>query len=367
VDYKFFSSDDHLDMEYLPADLWTSRVTRAKKEEVPHRVDTPQGKRWLVAGEIVQRAERKFGKLNLKVDQSEGNWRPATPKLRLSDMDQDGVEGQVLYNGLTGLNKLDPELLTDCIRAFNDWNIEFAKVAPGRLLSLGYLPTHSGEAAAAEVYHCAKGGLKGVQFLPFEAYRPVWHGMWEPVWKACNETGLSVGMHLGGGQWSTPRGEWAKEPLAQNRGGQAMGRVTVPNQLDEALVGMVMCGAFDRNPRLKVVIAECSIGWIPFILERMDRKYAEMHPTGRDDAPDLKMKPSEYWHQHMYGTFQEDPVGIRLLDLLGPNTVCWASDYPHPDSTWPVSHKTNEEVFKDVDPKIVKMILRDNTRKLYVS
>jgi predicted TIM-barrel fold metal-dependent hydrolase len=281
-------------------------------------------------------------------------------------MDRDGVEGQVLYNGLPGLNRLDPELQVECIRAFNDWTIDFAKARPDRLISLGYMPTHSGEAAAAELRYCAKQGLKGVQFLPFDAYRPVWHAMWEPLWQAADETGLSVGMHLGGGQWSTARSEWAKEPGAQKRGAGAMGRITVPNQLDEVLVSMVMCGAMDRYPNLRVVIAECSIGWIPYILEKMDRKYAEMHPTGRDDAPDLKLQPSEYWRRQMYATFQEDPVGVKFLDMIGEDNVLWASDYPHPDSTWPESHPTNEAVFQGLPATTARKILRDSTRRLYV-
>ena len=68
----------------------------------------------------------------------------------------------------------------------------------------------------------------------------------------------------------------------------------------------------------------------------------------------------------MYATFQEDPVGLRLLDVLGADTVLWASDYPHGDSVWPLSHQTVEQDMAGMDETVVRKITRDNARKLYL-
>ena len=51
------------------------------------------------------------------------------------------------------------------------------------------------------------------------------------------------------------------------------------------------------------------------------------------------MKPSEYWHRQCLATYQSDPVGMRLLDLLGEDNVMWGSDFPHPDGVWPDSRE----------------------------
>ena len=98
----------------------------------------------------------------------------------------------------------------------------------------------------------------------------------------------------------------------------------------------------------------------------MDQEYEirpRMRPTG---AGALRMKPSEYYRRQMYATFQEDPVGLKLLDVLGADTVLWASDYPHGDSVWPVSHRTVERDMAGMDEAVVRKITRDNARKLYL-
>ena len=79
------------------------------------------------------------------------------------------------------------------------------------------------------------------------------------------------------------------------------------------------------------------------------------------------MMPSDYWKRQGHATFQEDPIGVQLLEYMGPQTVMWASDYPHTDSVWPESHETVDKMFKDVDPKVTKMVLRENGLKLYGS
>lgn len=88
-----------------------------------------------------------------------------------------------------------------------------------------------------------------------------------------------------------------------------------------------------------------------------------MRPTG---GGTLKMKPSEYYKRQMYATFQEDAVGLKLLDELGVDTVLWASDYPHGDSVWPLSHETVEQEMAGMDEAVVRKITRDNARKLYL-
>ena len=34
---------------------------------------------------------------------------------------------------------------------------------------------------------------------------------------------------------------------------------------------------------------------------------------------------------------QSDPIGVRLIDVLGEDNVMWGSDFPHPDGVWPDS------------------------------
>ena len=60
------------------------------------------------------------------------------------------------------------------------------------------------------------------------------------------------------------------------------------------------------------MIGEAGLGWIPYVLQHMDLEWEDQFKD-----LDLKMKPSEYWHRQFYATYQTDPVGVRLFDLLG--------------------------------------------------
>ena len=78
------------------------------------------------------------------------------------------------------------------------------------------------------------------------------------------------------------------------------------------------------------------------------------------------MKPSDYYKRQMYATFQNDPIGAKLLEYVGVDNAMWASDYPHGDSVWPRSHETVEEDFADVDEASLRKVTYDNAWKLYL-
>ena len=42
MDYRIVSADDHIDMQWLPKDLWQKRVPAAWRERAPKVVDTPR-------------------------------------------------------------------------------------------------------------------------------------------------------------------------------------------------------------------------------------------------------------------------------------------------------------------------------------
>jgi hypothetical protein len=88
-------------------------------------------------------------------------------------------------------------------------------------------------------------------------------------------------------------------------------------------------------PNIKFALSEGGIGWIAYLLERADYVYKNHRVwTGSDLGGRL---PSEVFHEHFLACFLHDSVGLRTLDLVGPDIVCLEVDYPHSDSTWPES------------------------------
>jgi predicted TIM-barrel fold metal-dependent hydrolase len=109
-----------------------------------------------------------------------------------------------------------------------------------------------------------------------------------------------------------------------------------------------------------VVLGEAGIGWIPYILWRMDGEW-------EDQFKDLSltMPPSEYWKRQVWATYQTDPVGVKLLDELGVDKVMWGSDFPHPDGVWPDSREYVARELGHLPAATRRAIVCDNAARLY--
>jgi predicted TIM-barrel fold metal-dependent hydrolase len=60
------------------------------------------------------------------------------------------------------------------------------------------------------------------------------------------------------------------------------------------------------------------------------------------------MLPSDFFRRKVVLSFQEDAIGIRLRDVIGPDNMMWGSDYPHSESTFPQSRKILAEILAGV-------------------
>jgi len=252
-----------------------------------------------------------------------------------------------------------------CYRAYNDWLAEFCATAPDRLVGAGLIPVDEPKMAADEVRHLKQVGLRTGMFLAARAEPPLWDEAWEPLWQAGAETGIPIGFHLGGGL----RTVVFSGPKATGAGNMGVRVACSTMQMDEPLAAVVFSGALQRYPALRIVMAETGIGWLPYMLERMDdtyRKFLDAEEYWRTHGGlELTMAPSAYFRRQVWATFQTDHVGLRVVDLLGDDRVMWASDYPHADSTWPESQQAIEENFKGVAPAARRRILCENAKQLY--
>jgi predicted TIM-barrel fold metal-dependent hydrolase len=82
-------------------------------------------------------------------------------------------------------------------------------------------------------------------------------------------------------------------------------------------------------------------------------------------APPLKRLPSEYFHDHIYVTFQDDWVAFKTKDLCNVRRLMWANDFPHSDSTWPWSQSMLDEHAKGLSEQERNWICHDNVAELY--
>lgn len=352
---RLYSCDDHLDLWNLPRDLWADRLPEALRDRAPKVVDKGGSSYWTCDGKVMGpfRIVSGYSAIRRAGIEDDGS-RASNPKLRLEDMDLDGVYASVIYGPhLFGLPIADPDLRAAVLAAYNDWASELNREAPDRLCVLPVLPTDSPERATAELERVAALGHRGAIISPFEfrCSDPAW----DRLWAAAQETGLPISFHIGHGtsQVKIVPQSWEMAAFA------AVG----PMQLDEPLAMMIYSGALERHPGMRLVLAESGIGWLPYFVRRMDQT-AEKHVPNAHDYR-LRAKPSEIFRRQVYATFEEEPLGPSLLPLLGPDNFMWASDYPHPDSTFPRSREAVAEAFADLDPAFVEKVTVTNCARLY--
>ncbi len=369
---QVISADDHIDVQWMPKDAWTARVSSAWKERAPRVIETDKGPFWTCDGQswgpwgkrsgtyVAGRrwAIERFG------DFDENTVPPTDPKLRLADMDRDGIGASVMYGPVGPLNVADPELRKLCYQTYNDWLADFCANDPQRLIGVGLLPADDPAEAINELHRLAAQGSRHVSINAARANPPVYDEAWEVFWAEAAQVGLPIGFHLPGSQRQRTATGGTK-PIVM----AALGYVDVSLSLMDPLIGLTFGGFFERYPKLKIVLAESGLGWVPYVLDRMDHGFEAFEAAGsywnEHGGINLKLQPSEYFRRQVWVTFQDDLAGLKLLDVLGDERVMWASDYPHPDSTWPHSQQVIDRQLHDADPELKNKLLRDNARALY--
>ena len=93
-------------------------------------------------------------------------------------------------------------------------------------------------------------------------------------------------------------------------------------QFLDPFVDLFAWGILERHPKLKIVIAESGVGWVPWVVEELDYRYWRLMECKEfwDDKGGIphKMKPSEVFQRQVYGTFQQSPTAMRAARVLGP-------------------------------------------------
>jgi predicted TIM-barrel fold metal-dependent hydrolase len=357
ISWRLISCDDHLDLWNLPRDTWTDRLPARLRERAPRVVENGGTSWWTADGSIMgpfgMALMPEYSAISRAGIEDDG-LRASNPRLRLEDMDRDGIWASVIYGpNLFGLPITDPELKAASLAAYNDWAMDFNRHDPQRLSVLPVLPTHAPAAATAELERTARLGHRGAIISPFE-FRCT-DPEWSRFWDAAEATGLPISFHIGHGtsQVRVAPGSWELAAFS------AVG----PMQLDEPLAMMVYSGVLERRPKLRLVPAESGIGWLPYFVHRMDAA-AEKHVPRAQDYK-LVARPSEIFRRQVYATFEEEPLGPELLPLLGPDNFMWASDYPHPDSTFPHSRAAIAHAFAGLERDFIERVTAGNCARLY--
>jgi predicted TIM-barrel fold metal-dependent hydrolase len=290
-----------------------------------------------------------------------GGWDSAA---RLKEQERDGVDAEVLYPsvGMLLCNHPDVDYKKACFDAYNQWISQFVSADPDRLIGLGQTALRTVEEGIADLETIADLGLRGVMLPGFAGCHGDPDGpgdyddpRWDPFWRAAGELGLPLSFHILTGSHNL--GE------AQFRGPKMNSFLGIIRGCQDVIGTLIFGGVFDRVPELKVVCTEADAGWVPHWMYRADHA-VERHRNWLGSG-DLERKPSEYFREHVYVTFQDDWVAFQTAHLMNSQRLLWASDHPHSDSTFPESQRVLTEQTAHLSTDVRDDIIWRNCASLY--
>lgn len=383
MEYSCISADCHIDLSWLPYDLFTSNASAAMKDRMPHVVQEAEGPRWItregplgfangkggtgamaIGRKYVAGAEHRPDRMaaaGLFSDGLEGVFRPTTPELRIRDQDPDGIQAEVLY-GLLGVGHkmTDREASVELYHIYNEWLADLCAFDRRRFVGLASIPSHSVEAAVAEARHAARLGLGGLDFSPYWGMKPLWHMDWEPRWQVAAEAGLAVHFHTIGAQ-----------------------KIPVPDDTPEA------------SRRANQGLAA---GRLPDVRGHLS---GSRHPFGRAGAPSGPAH-SAGRERHRLDTVRAGPHGLGVRGALqgthsaedeaqrilaaamprhlpgrcagteaagcagrGKRHVGFRPDYTHADGVWPDSQEYIRRQFSHLPAGVKRRITCENVGRFY--
>ena len=267
---------------------------------------------------------------------------------RLLDMDANHVDASVCFPntlprfcGQTFAERDDKELALLCVRAYNDWIVEdwCAGDGYGRLIPLTMVPLWDVDLAVEELRRCVEMGAYAVTFPenPYSLGLPsVYSGEWDPFFAECAATGTVLCLHIGSS--STMPQTQPEAPFI------VTSTLQFQNSMHSVL-DFTFSGTLAKHPELRLAYAEGQIGWLPFVIERADRLWAERSENSfGTNGVILDEPPSAYARRQVFGCIFDDEAGLAVRDRVGPSNICFEVDYPHADSTYPLTEKVLSEL-----------------------
>jgi predicted TIM-barrel fold metal-dependent hydrolase len=365
-----------------PPDLWTSRLPARWREHAPRVIDDPDSglPKWLVGEHLVAgatfNAHAGWSEYYPSVPPTLEEADPASwdPVARLERLDEYGIDVQMLYPNLIGFfiwafrALPDPQIRLDCIRAYNDFQAEFAATAPDRYVAIMNLPFWDLDASLAELRRCVDSGHKGVNMgweFEKQGLPPLRDEHWVPLLSEIQDIGLPISFHIG---FNESEASMTSAMKILDRRDLAIGTALFFIGNARCIAELVLGGVCHRFPTLNFVSVESGFGYVPWLLQALDWQF--MNTGIAQSHPDYLL-PSEYFSRQVHTTIWFEHDIERLVDRYEDN-VMFSSDFPHPTSLSPGPASTALSPRATIDANLgmlpdatMRKLVHDNAARLY--
>jgi len=234
-----------------------------------------------------------------------------------------GIRMTFLYptNGLAFGLIQDKDWAVGLARAYNDWlHQRYMQVDP-RFKGLALIPVQDVPAAVQELRRAVTElGMPGA-VLPAATVLAKAYGdhSFHPIYEEAQRLNCVLACH------GAPSKGWGFDFFDTFIKTHALEH---PFSQMLQLTSMVLDGVFEYFPRLRVAFLEAGIGWVPYMMDRLDEEYER---RAKRWAPFLSKKPSEYLGggNIYYSCEVEERTLPYAIELLGEDNIFFPSDYPH--------------------------------------
>ncbi len=256
---------------------------------------------------------------------------------RLRDMDREGRDVDVIIPGTfsTAITALDVSLARELYAAYNRYIVDYCSIDQDRLKATILAPAADPEWAAAEIRRLADERCVAAATVILPEGMPVDDPDIHPIWRALEDAALPMLHHSF--FYEPPyfpgyRDVWGHVAVAR-----ACAHIWGAQRL---LSYLLLSGLFDEYQTLKIGFAECSGGWLPSWLVRLQGQADYLHPS----LPPRKRSPVEYLHDGRVFCgveLYEGAATVRsIIELAGDDAIMFQSDYPHDQCKFPTSADT---------------------------
>jgi 5-carboxyvanillate decarboxylase len=244
---------------------------------------------------------------------------------RIADMDATGIDIQILSLTSPGVQIFDPDTAVGLARSANDELAAAVAAHPTRYAALAAVAPQDPAAAAKELERAVqKLGFKGAIVNSHTHGEYLDDPKFWDLLAAAEALDVPIYIHP-----NTPSNAMIKPFMERGLDGAVFG-FAVETGLHA--LRLVVSGAFDRFPRLKVVLGHLGEG-LPYWLFRIDFMHGASVRSGRyASQPKLERRASEYlrdnFHYTTSGMAWTPPIRY-VQSVMGMDRVMYAMDYPY--------------------------------------
>lgn len=370
---QIVSSDSHI---VEPPDVWSSLAGRLG-DRAPQVRREADGDWWYVGGKKTMSFLGINAGERFKVDshqlRTSGFFEDVIPAASAPDAylranEADGIHTSIIYpsQGLVLYAVPDSEIATLAMRTYNDWIADFCATAPDRLKGIAMLNVDDIDGAVAELTRVRAKGLVGAMIT---IAPPAWGAYrlpeYDRLWAAAQDMAMPLSLHIGTDRADPRVGDDAFRLSVKDVPPSTF--VNSDYRVRITLGDIIYSGVFERFPGLKIGAVEFELAWIPVFLHRLDYAYTDRPARGPEwlRFRDRNKLPSDFFKSNVFVSFQEDPYGLRLRDVFGTDILCWGSDFPHTESTFPRSMEILAERLAGLDESEIEAIVGGTARRIY--